>query len=428
MKKILNKLDVLSFLIVICILTICFVGSILVVYRSLTLKEYSHFILLFLPIEIVVYTLSKLKNKSITKTEILLFILVILSSVSFIHSIDKKVALWGFYNRYEGLVMIIFYYFTALITSTLKDNYYKKIIVYYIILIGCINVGYGILQVLLLSNPPEFLRDSWKYARGFQGNSMYFSSLISICYFILYGYFIYNKKNKRKILSIILLLLFTIGSVISGSMALFCTTILLFIWTIVSELFGIRKPNFSRRRLFKIIGCILVFILISFLFIKKDSNYKRDVNSLKSEVKQVTSRAQVDDKFGTGRIYIWKNALSKAKENLLWGVGTDNFYYAFTPRLIDPVSTYQVDKAHNDYLQRLVCEGLLSLVVYIIFLAVLFFENVREKNLFYKCIFLGFFAYIVSIFFNISVIRVAPIYWIIVGLLMSKKNDSLIEV
>ena len=142
MKKILNKLDIFSFLIVICILTICFVGSILVVYRSLTLKEYSHFILLFLPIEIVVYTLSKLKNKSITKTEILLFILVILSSVSFIHSIDKKVALWGFYNRYEGLVMIIFYYFTALITSTLKDNYYKKIIVYYIILIGCINVGY----------------------------------------------------------------------------------------------------------------------------------------------------------------------------------------------------------------------------------------------------------------------------------------------
>ena len=173
MKKILNKLDIFSFLIVICILTICFVGSILVVYRSLTLKEYSHFILLFLPIEIVVYTLSKLKNKSITKTEILLFILVILSSVSFIHSIDKKVALWGFYNRYEGL---------------------------------------------------------------------------------------------------------------------------------------------------------------------------------------------------------------------------------------------------------------LSLVVYIIFLAVLFFVYIREKNLFYKCIFLGFFAYIVSIFFNISVIRVAPIYWIIVGLLMSKKNDSLIEV
>ena len=98
MKKILNKLDIISFLVVICILTICFVGSILVVYRSLTLKEYSHFILLFLPLEIIIYILSKIKNKSITKTEIILFILVILSSISYIHSIDKNFALWGFYN------------------------------------------------------------------------------------------------------------------------------------------------------------------------------------------------------------------------------------------------------------------------------------------------------------------------------------------
>ena len=103
------------------------------------------------------------------------------------------------------------------------------------------------------------------------------------------------------------------------------------------------------------------------------------------------------------------------------------FYYAFTPRLIDPVSSFQVDKAHNDYLQRLLCESIFSLIIYIVFLTVLFFDDLKEKNLFYKCIFLGFFAYIVSIFFNISVIRVAPIYWIIVGLLMSKKNDSLIE-
>lgn len=427
MKKIFNKIDIISFLVIICILTICFVGSILVVYRSLTLKEYSNFILLFLPLEIIIYILSKIKNKSITKTEILLFILVILSSVSYIHSIDKKVALWGFYNRYEGIFMIIFYYFTALLTSTLKDVYYKKIIVSFIIIIGLVNVAYGILQVLLISSPPSFLKDSWKYARGFQGNSMYFSSLISICYFIIFGYYIYNKDTKRKILSVIILLLFTIGSVISGSMALLCTTILLFTWTIVSELLCFKKPIFSRKRLLKVIGCILVFILISFIFTKKDSNYKRDVNSLKSEVRQVTSHAQVADKFGTGRIYIWKNALSKVKENLIWGVGTDNFYYAFTPRLIDPVSTYQVDKAHNDYLQRLLCEGIFSLIIYIVFLTVLFFDNFREKNLFYKCIFLGFFAYIISIFFNISVIRVAPIYWIIVGLLMSKKNDSLIE-
>ena len=140
MKKILNKLDIFSFLIVICILTICFVGSILVVYRSLTLKEYSHFILLFLPIEIVVYTLSKLKNKSITKTEILLFILVILSSVSFIHSIDKKVALWGFYNRYEGLlslvVYIIFLGFFAYIVSIFFNISVIRVAPIYWIIVG----------------------------------------------------------------------------------------------------------------------------------------------------------------------------------------------------------------------------------------------------------------------------------------------------
>lgn len=412
-----STLELVSLLVIICVLTIVSMGSILVVYKLLKLKELSYFLIFFLPFELVLYVLNKIKNPSINKKEILIYALFILTALSLIGSNNIHTSIWGFRNRYEGLFVMYSYYSIALLSSTIENEYYRKVIMGFVLIIGFINVIYGLLQVKII--PVNIgVKDSWKYARGFEGNSMYFASLMSICYFFIVGMFINSDKNfDWKIL--LLLLFFTLGNVISGSMALFCTSIFLFILLVLKELIGLKFKYFSKIRLLKIIGCILLFLFFNIYFINKDQNYQRDIKSLSNEVSTIRETKTVENNFGTGRIYIWKEVLKKSKDNLLFGVGVDNLYDSFSPKLIDPISGYGVDKAHNDYLQKLLCEGLFSFLCYIGLLIIIVLYNYRTNNVIRKVLFLGFFAYITQIFFNISVIRVAPIYWIILGLLLN---------
>ena len=230
-----------------------------------------------------------------------------------------------------------------------------------------------------------------------------------------------NSEKKYDWKIILLLVLFTLGNVISGSMALLCTTIFLFTILIIRELLGLKFQYFSKERLLKIIECIVLFSILNIYFINNNQNYQRDIKTLSREVTSITENKKIKDNFGTGRIHIWKEVIKKSKDNLLWGVGVDNLYNSFSPKLIDPVSGYAVDKAHNDYLQKLLCEGICSFICYVILLIMIIFHNYKTNDKINSILFSGFFAYITQIFFNISVIRVSPIYWIILGLLMSEE-------
>ena len=57
-------------------------------------------------------------------------------------------------------------------------------------------------------------------------------------------------------------------------------------------------------------------------------------------------------------------------------------------------------------------------------LIIIVLNNYKSNDMIKSILFLGFFAYITQIFFSISVIRVAPIYWIILGLLMSEEEKK----
>ena len=420
-----NTIQIISMLIMISILTIVCVGSILVTYHILELKQLSYFLIFFLPFEFIFYLFIKIKKFQFHKKEILLLILFLFSGLSLIGSNDIKTSIWGFFNRYEGLLVIYSYYSLALLASTIKSTYYNKIIIGFILVIGFINIIYGLFQIGII--PFDIgVKDSWKYARGFQGNSMYYASLLSICYFFIVGLLLVSsKKYDWKIF--LLLIIFTMGNVISGSMALFCTSIFIFLILIIREFIGIKFKYFSKERLLKIICCVVLFGFFNFIFINKDQNYKRDVETLSKEVITISEVKKSDNRFGTGRVYIWKEVLKKSKDHLLFGVGVDNLYNSFNPKLVDPISGYAVDKAHNDYLQKLLCEGVFSFLCYIALLFLIVWDNFKCKDKIRNILFLGFFAYIVQIFFSISVIRISPIYWIVLGLLIdediSKNKD-----
>lgn len=419
-----NIIEFISFLVLVITIILTFVFSYLVVYQKSGLKVYEIFLSGIGIISFIIYIISKIKNLKFSIYEIFIFILMIFSCLSLINAKDVNIAIFGKLGRHEGLIAVLSYYSLFLTATNIKSKKYLKIIISSILTIGVLNCFYGLFQTGLLKSNIFKVRDSWTYAKGLLGNSMFFGTMMCLCYSLVLGIFYKIQKNKKNIfkifLVIILLFIFSIGIIISGSMAVYVSVfaiILLLIYELIRVF--IKSKKFNLKGLINILLPI-IFLIISFLiFTKQTDLIQKDVNELKDQTINAI-QGNVDDKFGTGRIYIWRRTIEKIIEAPITGFGIDNYRIAFYPALIDPMNGRVVDKAHNDYLQRMVCEGILSGFTYIVFLILIFIRNINKcKSSYHYGLFLAFTCYAIEIFFSISVTRVAPIYFIILGLLIS---------
>ena len=169
---------------------------------------------------------------------------------------------------------------------------------------------------------------------------------------------------------------------------------------------------------------ILSFVLVFLSYTNFYPSIKNDILTLFGQTKNVIVESKVDDSYGSGRIFIWKNTIEKIKEAPITGYGIDNFAHAFNNNLF--LDKRLVDKAHNDYLQKALCEGIISGLVFVVFLLIIFFKRVF-KNLspIYYGLLLAFTGYSIQAFFNVSFINVAPIYFIIIGLLVGDLDEKM---
>jgi len=132
-------------------------------------------------------------------------------------------------------------------------------------------------------------------------------------------------------------------------------------------------------------------------------------------------RGNVQDDFGTHRIHIWRNALRAVPQRPLIGSGPDSFYYAF-PRDAQGVFNEYYDKAHNEYVQILVCQGILGLLSYLVFLGTVFIKAVPKafRNPLIMPVLAAFTGYCIQAFFNISLPIVGQFLWVFAGLVANK--------
>ena len=409
-----NKYETISYFFIISFLITIFLGSVFVTYNLFQLDTLSYILSIFGLIFLILYIINKVRVKKITKIEILLYLLFIISMLSIIDSYDIKTSIFGFNGRNEGLLMILTYYSLGLFCSTINSKYIIKSILNGITIIGILNVLYGLFQINLINISFIPIMDKWKYARGFLGNSNNFALLMSICYFISLGTLLYSNKN-RQIIKYILIVIFSLGSIISGSMSVLLSII---ITSIIIIIFRI-KSKINKNSIIKLSVSFVLLLSFFTIFVLNNKNYKKELKLFAKESITIISTGKIDNSFGTGRVYIWKNIIKKSFEKPIFGIGIDNIPLAFDPPLIDVVSKLKVDKAHSDFLQRLVCEGYFSLIIYIVFLIGVIYENIKSKDELKKIIIISIIGYIICVSIGISVIRVAPIFWILIGLAIS---------
>ena len=136
------------------------------------------------------------------------------------------------------------------------------------------------------------------------------------------------------------------------------------------------------------------------------------------------------EKLGSSRGYIWSRSLPLLKDNVILGSGPDTFAYIFPQNdLIGKYYAYDnpnmiVDKPHNLYLQIALNNGLIALLAFLVIMIIYIVDSVilyalkkdyNKTQIFGASTSLGVIGYLFAGVFNDSVVSVAPIFWVVLG-------------
>lgn len=357
------------------------------------------FLSLFYILDIII------NKKKIDYVDIIVYILIILAIISTIFAINRKISIYGAFKRNEGLLSIISYYLILLNVRNIKNEKYIKIIIKTFIILGIIQVLYGILQVYTNFN---FIKHYSKpyMASALSGNPNFFGGYMVMHTLIMFVLYLLEHKNKYLILSLV----FFCGVCLASSTAPFLGLVITIIFFIIQY-----RKNIKLKELFRIILLfIIVYIFIDFTVkFVQEGRFKNNILDNYNITKELKKGVSSD--FGNGRIELWKNSLPIMRKYYMTGTGLDNFGIVYGIR-----NGIFFDKAHNIYLQIAITNGLMALIFYLILCFIGFHKGLNIKNKLYISLFIAFLGYSVQGFANISVIDVAPTFFTIFGIVLLK--------
>ena len=205
-------------------------------------------------------------------------------------------------------------------------------------------------------------------------------------------------------------LLTMIGLLISNTTSCAVGLLIVMIYILI---YCIEKKKY--KKLLVVLSIIILETLM--LSMANMTTLIKDINTTKEETIEL-SKGNYNENYGTKRVEIWKQTIKEVPKYLIHGIGIDNFSLI---RVRVGINRY--DKAHNEYLQILITQGIFSLISYLLLFSIILIKgilnSIKENKIYLVLPVLG---YLIQAFFNISVIEVAPIFYILLGLLIDRKR------
>ncbi|WP_159442892.1 O-antigen ligase family protein [Selenihalanaerobacter shriftii] len=151
------------------------------------------------------------------------------------------------------------------------------------------------------------------------------------------------------------------------------------------------------------------------------------------------------ERLASGRGFIWSRSLPLLKNSFITGYGPDTYALYFPQNdFVGKLKTFGstlkiVDKPHNLYLQIAINTGIISLLAFLSLVISYFFSSIKIYSfsnfdniheIIGASILIALTGYLMTAFFNDSVVSVAPIFWILLGigisinLKLKKSNDQ----
>lgn len=376
---------------------------------------------------LAVLAINKIRFKDIVQKDrinISLFIYFILLAASVYAAENKVFAIIGVPGRWEGLVTITLYMFlfiTARLYLVPDEGLFK------IILVTAIIVSiYGILQTMNFDPfPRDVLRENWS-SRAFStmGNPNFLGSYIVLIIPTSIYFYIINK-NITGLTAYAILFYCLLSTGTRGAWLGTITSIMAFA-AIHYMYFRYSKGEFTRY----IILIVITMLLLALYNFYTEGAFIDRFLSIKRDADEFLTNGDRADYSGANRGFIWKRVAELIKKRPLTGYGIENLGEAFkkyyTQDMIELWNEVRyLDKAHNEYLHIAVTSGIPSLLVYLTFISQIILKGLfRLKNCKTALLILSsVIGYMTAAFFNISVVSVAYVYWIFLGLLAGSNGN-----
>ncbi len=315
---------------------------------------------------------------------------------------------FGEARRAEGFLSLLSYAALFLFAENfLQHEKARRLALASLTAAGIIVAAYGLLQFSGLEVlPRDFIRLKWDRPFSTIGNPIFLGSFLLLL-LPLPLYFFPRTGPAGKIISASSSLFFLATLILTGSRGTWLGLIFL-----LGLFFTLQKNSLLRRGF--LAAAIVLLILLAVYANFSGLNLLERIEQAFADSEENTLMQ---------RLYIWRTAMSPLFERPLFGWGPDGFADAFPQNAGEESlrlfgSLVYVDKAHNDLLQTAVTLGLVGLSAYLFLLGRFFWLALREHHkddlLVYSLP--ALLGYWISLELSFSVVSVAPVFWIIMGM------------
>lgn len=361
--------------------------------------------------------------------------LVVIGIISVIGAEDRVLSLYGSEIRGEGLFSLLAYYMIFIGTLLLHKEDYRKKLIHMFLLLGVLVVILGVIQYtgiyLFGGRFPGMAYVPMRNPNFYGGFTVLFTGVG------IGGFFSYHKESQvthpfswwKQIIWYVLVIMGYIGCICAKSALVYTGLIMMLLMVLFLALVS------DRKKLLHFFVLAVGLLAVIYLFdLGKGGSVTAEIKSVGEQIK--TEGSVFGDRVGSGRMSIWKQTMTLLPEYGILGCGIECLGTVWIDKLGFSFEGMHVDKAHNEYLNLWITEGFFALVIYLVFLFSLFIPGLKlflgkkqdtvgdeKQDMISKIAFFAFFGYIAQAFFNISVIQVAPYFWMMCGLLYCGKRS-----
>ncbi len=332
--------------------------------------------------------------------------------ISTVFAMDVFVAITGNPRRVEGLSTMTIYFMLFIMARNSAMLTKKHMFV--LLMIGAIISIYGILQTFGVDPfPRDYIRHNWTRAFSTIGNPNFLGSYLVLLLPFATDFFVRHKHKWALLLYAILfytlLATMTRGAWVGAGLSHALYFLLL-----------VKNKQFNKRRFTQYV-VVTVIVLLTYNGLT-DNGFLARLLSIQQDVNNLIGNEGIEH-LGSSRMFIWLRGLELVKARPLFGYGLENVGNAFLEfyrtDILDHFNRIVIpDKAHNEYLHIALTTGVFGLISYLLFLVAIIKKSMTKlyDSELQLALFVAIIGYLIQAFFNISVVSVAYVFWIFLGL------------
>lgn len=171
---------------------------------------------------------------------------------------------------------------------------------------------------------------------------------------------------------------------------------------------------------------LLICSALFVLYIFYDCNIVGNTEKYNS----VASYVLFNDRWGTNRGYIWRNAIDCYFDFSPWkklvGYGPETFGIFMLQKTANNPYNEIFDSAHNEYLHLLTTVGIAGLLSYLTFIIAVIKQGIQfgKNNPYIIAVIFGIICYCIQAFVNLNLPIVTPVLWLLLGIASTSTVSS----